>query len=399
MRHTTLIANQPDATNHGGAGPEPRSSGMSEVVDALCRMSLRGLSRMYSKRDRMFVFRVRRTPDGIIQEGLSPRYTAITLLGLATLPDDVTTTVTGQHSTRDVCERLLEHVAHSNNLGDVALSLWAAGLLGHHDLGAAAVRLPVLRPLDHPHPVVELAWLLSALSEVPSANRGRLRDQVAQRLMSAFDPRSQLFPHTVGGPRSARSHVSCFADLIYPIQALSKYAKASGHEGALNMASACATRLCSLQGEAGQWWWHYDYRSGLVIERYPVYAIHQDAMGPMGLLALFEAGGPDFRKKIDRGLEWLVSAPELRGESLIDHTADLVWRKVARREPRKAVRYLQATASRIHPSGRIPAVDLVFPARMIDFEDRPYHLGWLLYAWAGRSSVMKATTLASRGPR
>ncbi len=364
------------------------SSDMSEVVDALCRMSLRGLSRMYSKRDRLFVFRVRRASGGIVQEGLSPRYTAITLLGLAGLPDHLVSTVTGPHSRHEVCGRLLEHIAHSENLGDVALTLWAAGLTRHENMGAAAVRLGALRPLTDPQPVVELAWLLTALSDVPAANRGGLRDRVADRLMSAFDDGSKLFPHIVGGSGGPRSHVSCFADLIYPIQALSKYAKASGNARALHIASECATRLCSLQGNAGQWWWHYDCRSGLVVERYPVYAIHQDAMGPMGLLALLDAGGPDFRPAITRGLEWLIKAPELKGHSLIDHSVDLIWRKVARREPRKAVRFLQAAASRIHRSGRIPAVDLVFPARAIDFEDRPYHLGWLLYAWAGRSSAI-----------
>jgi hypothetical protein len=118
------------------------------------------------------------------------------------------------------------------------------------------------------------------------------------------------------------------------------------------------------------------------------------------LFALRDAGGPDFTREIHDGLRWLVSAPELAGGSLIDAQADLVWRKVARREPRKAVRYLQATASRIHTACRLPAVDLMFPARAIDFEDRPYHLGWLLYAWNDRVSGSRlAQKLAlSRGP-
>jgi hypothetical protein len=106
-------------------------------------------------------------------------------------------------------------------------------------------------------------------------------------------------------------------------------------------------------------------------------------MGPMGLLALRDAGGADCTPAIRRGLEWLAAAPELLGASLIDADADLIWRKVARREPRKAVRYLQATASRVHPGLRVPGVDVVFPATAIDYEDRPYHLGWLLYAWRG----------------
>jgi hypothetical protein len=169
--------------------------------------------------------------------------------------------------------------------------------------------------------------------------------------------------------------------LIYPIQALAKYAAASGNGHALEIASRCARKVCSLQGSAGQWWWHYDYRTGNVVEGYPVYAIHQDAMGPMGLFALFDAGGADCRPEIGRGLEWLVASPELNGGSLIDPGADLIWRKVARFEPRKAARYLQGAASRIHSALRVPALDTMFPTGAIDYEDRPYHLGWLFYAW------------------
>lgn len=348
-------------------------------VEQLRATSLRGLARMYDSRTRTFVFRLRRTPGGIVQEGLSPRYTAITVIGLAGRPATDVAAVLGYHSCRDVYARLVDEVAHGNNLGDVALTVWAGGLIGAN-VGQTAAQISALQPLDTPRPVVEMAWLLTALSEVPEANGGRFRDRVAHRLMSSFNRVSKLFPHMLG-VTGVRSHVACFADLIYPIQALAKYAAMSGNARALDIASECATRLCGLQGDAGQWWWHYDYRSGSVIERYPVYAIHQDAMGPMGLLALRDAGGPDFTRQIDRGLAWLAAAPELNGASLIDPQADLIWRKVARREPGKAVRYLQATASRLHQKARIPAVDLAFPARCIDFEDRPYHLGWLLYAW------------------
>src|SRR6478609_4351601 len=55
----------------------------ADVVDQLEAMSIRGLRRMFSPMHQKFVFRVRRTSEGIVQEGLSLRYTAIALLGLA----------------------------------------------------------------------------------------------------------------------------------------------------------------------------------------------------------------------------------------------------------------------------------------------------------------------------
>ena len=361
------------------------------LIDQLKSMSLRGLARMYDRNAASFYFRVDRTAGGIAPRGHSARYTAITLLGLATESGPARETITAPHSIDEVCSRLLKEVAAGDNLGDVALSIWAAGMLGHADATyEAARRLAALSPLERAHPVVELAWTLVALTRVPEADKTGLRDAVATRLMSVFNPASSLFPHIAGGA-GARAHVACFADIIYPIQALSVYSRAACNQQALDIASQCATHLCSMQGEAGQWWWHYDYRTGAVVEGYPVYAIHQDAMGPMGLHDLREAGGADCLPAIIRGLEWLTSAPELQGGSLIDPQADLIWRKVARREPGKTARYVQAAASRVHPSLRVPALDMVFPAAAIDFEDRPYHLGWLLHAWQGdRVAALKA---------
>jgi hypothetical protein len=60
----------------------------------------------------------------------------------------------------------------------------------------------------------------------------------------------------------------------------------------------------------------------------------------------------------------------------------VIWRKVARREPAKLSRYAQALASGIHPALRMPGLNLIFPPMAVDYEDRPYHLGWFLYAWS-----------------
>jgi hypothetical protein len=107
----------------------------------------------------------------------------------------------------------------------------------------------------------------------------------------------------------------------------------------------------------------------------------------MALFALERAAAVDLRPPIARGLAWLAHAPELGGGSLIDERADLIWRKVARREPRKLSRYAQAAASRLHPALRTPGLDVLFPPCIVDYEDRPYHLGWLLHAWpAGRAA-------------
>jgi hypothetical protein len=232
---------------------------------------------------------------------------------------------------------------------------------------------------------VELAWVVAALVAAHGqCDAPAELESARDLLLGAFSERAGVFPHVVGPARVGwhRSHVACFADQVYPIQALARHHGCFGHASALAAANRCAERICELQGDAGQWWWHYDARNGRVIEGYPVYSVHQDAMGPMALLDLAEAGGSDFGDEIRLGLSWMHRAPEV-GHSLIDEDQRVIWRKVARKEPRKLVRGIRAVASRLHEDLRLDLLDPLFPTTVVDYESRPYHLGWVLHAWLG----------------
>jgi hypothetical protein len=173
--------------------------------------------------------------------------------------------------------------------------------------------------------------------------------------------------------------VGCFADEVYPIQALARYGAATADSTSLAAANRCAARITELQGSAGQWWWHYDSRHDSVVEGYPVYSVHQHAMAPMALMDLADAGGNDHTPAIYRGLDWLTTHPEVFDE-LVDEPFGVIWRKVGRREPAKLVRKLNATTTSLRPGLTVPT-DRLFPTTVIDRECRPYELGWLLYAW------------------
>ena len=328
-----------------------------------------------------FHFRLRRTGSGIVPEGHSDRYTAITLLGLAReAKADVRRALHGSEPGA-VWRALAERTATSQSLGDAALTLWAGVALGEGDREPLVRRLVEMQPAEGTHPTVELAWTLSALVVDTEAAVGDLRERIARRLLSAQGTDSAAFVHTIGRPMRARGHVACFADFVYPIQGLSLYAERTGDRLARAAARRAAELILGRQGPAGQWWWHYDARTGAVVEGYPVYAVHQDAMAPMALDAARRATGLDGTESINRGLDWLESSPELGGGSLVDDAAGLIWRKVARREPRKLSRSLHAAAARLHPRLRAPGLDRLFPPIAVDYEDRPYHLGWLLYAF------------------
>ena len=363
--------------------PEPPpSSPANGFVERLRAMALRSLARMYRPEEKLFVFRLRRAGQAILAEGLSRRYTAITLIGLSEEEPTAVARVLGGTDRAAVYDRLLRDLDEMQSLGDVALTVWAGHALGIAARDRAVARLRVLYAAKDAQPTVELSWVVSALSLDEVADPD-LRERAARRLLDSFRPSTGVFPHVIGGGRqhAFASHVSCFADLVYPVQALSFHARATGAAPSREAARACAEYMCRMQGPAGQWWWHYDYRTGRVLERYPVYAVHQDAMAPMALFAAAAATGMTFDREVRRGLDWLEHSPELDQRTLVDAAADLIWRKVARREPAKLSRYTQALASRVHPSLRLPGSDLLFPPRTIDAEDRPYHLGWLLHAF------------------
>ncbi len=355
------------------------------MVARLRALALRSLARMYRRDERLFVFRLRAAGREIASEGLSRRYSAIAVIGMAEDDTVDARAVLGGHDLHDVCGRLMSDVSRLSTLGDVALILWAARAASYGDRQWAWQRLLELRPAERTHPTVEVAWSLAALCVDAEAPVGDLRKRLARRLVEAFATRSAIFPHVIredGGGEAALtscpSRISCTRSTPWPSITASPATATPATWRCAAPPTSAVSRVAR-----GQWWWHYDRRTGRVVERYPVYAVHQDAMAPMALLALEQATGADYSEPIARGLAWLARSPELSGGSLIDESAGLIWRKVARREPGKLSRYAQAMVSGVHASMRVPGLDLVFPAVTVDREDRPYHPGWLLYAWPG----------------
>lgn len=353
------------------------------TIDTLRAIALAALPRMFRADDLVHVHCLRKVDGDIRPEGISQRYTAMTLIGLATeSAEDARSALCGV-TPSELCGALLKRTPDWTNLGDTAVTLWAARVLGHGEAELALRRIRELDPVRGLHPTVELAWTVAALTvgESPSPD-AELAHACAKRLLESYSADTRLFPHQPADvPAPAfRGHVGCFADQVYPIQALAFYGMKFYDTRAIDASRGCARKICELMGLEGQWWWHYDVRSGRVVEGYPVYAVHQDAMAPMALLAAQAACGDDFDDAIELGLKWLVRSPEIGG-SLIDEENRIIWRKVCRREPGKLTRAVQAVASSVHPAVRMPGADLAFPPIAVDWESRPYHMGWLLHAF------------------
>jgi hypothetical protein len=96
----------------------------------------------------------------------------------------------------------------------------------------------------------------------------------------------------------------------------------------------------------------------------------------MALFALQEASGKDYTKPIYRGLSWIYGANELATD-MRDPSAGVIWRCLHRdgwrTHAREFLDYLR------------PTTDVVSDGAVRRLHEcRPYELGWLLYAFAGK---------------
>ena len=341
-----------------------------------------------------FTMSGRKASDGswtLDRRGTSTRYAAITALGVEFLPEDRQRAVLAGRTAQEFTGLLIESLPAVTNLGDAALIAWAAAETGHPKLSDALARVEALDEDGRPQYTVEAAWVLSALAAARATVDVERRFTAARdRLLRARIGDSPLFPHATGPGLVPwyRAHVACFADQTYPLQALAR-AHASDDQGgdpeALAASEACARRICELQGDGGQWWWHYDARTGGVVEGYPVYSVHQHAMAPTALFDLTDAGGSDFGASIRKGLRWMADVPELGAghEPLILDELGATWRKVYRGDPKKAVRAARGLGTRVVPGLRLKSLDRVYRPLSVDRECRPYEFGWMLHAWQG----------------
>jgi hypothetical protein len=381
----TTVSSQARAVENSTAHIRKRSS-QAEVGD-LTALAVKGLERMFDVEKQMFCFTLKLTERGFAQEGLSTRYTIMSLLGLHRLE---TAGFASPIPVQAVLDRHLRTFLHIANTGDLGLTLWLCALVSperleevYAEVAAALPRLLRTRVRK----TMELAWLLSGLSHagaVPGQKLVGVSQLAAEtyELLQANQGRGGAFGHQAQEGSLAglfRGHIGSFADQVYPIYALAKFAEVFQHRNALTSAKKCADTICRAQGSLGQWWWHYNSQTGGVFEYYPVYAVHQHGMAPMALFALTEASQLDFTEPIYKGLQWIAGENEL-GLDLRASSPGVVWRNLYHKGSyRKRLGNALALAG-LTRDRRVANLK-------INFECRPYELGWLLYAFAGRAGV------------
>jgi hypothetical protein len=367
--------------------PEVQDVPLNEAqrtAQGLVELAVRGLPQMFDQRAGMFCYRMKKAADGLVQEGLSPRYTAMTLMGLHRLEQS------GGRSpvrVKPVVERLLSDTDWVDNLGDLGVILWLAAQVAPDRLGELERRLEIRTALTRfadgrDGVTMHLAWFLTGLSydALASGDLEKLRGVASEayELLIANQGKFGYFSHQAsrGSLKGAlRGHIGSFADQVYPIYGLTQFFRAFGDDSALRRARECALAICEAQGPLGQWWWHYEARSGRLFEKYPVFSVHQHGMAPMTLFAMGKASGTKFDSWIHKGLSWIDRRNEL-SVNMEDASGKVIWRCIGQTRLKRVTGVLSSGArqeGQTSPSGL-----------KIVYECRPYELGWLLYGLAGQ---------------
>lgn len=337
---------------------------------------------MFDPEEQLFCFRLKHTPKGLVRQGLSPQRTAIALMGLHCLEERGGTSPI---RVQPAFERLLARRGWIQDIGDVALLLWSCALIQPERVYKLADRFDLRMSVRRSPGVrrgctLQLSWLLSALSHICLAGQDRLKDfkplavETYERLIR--NQRDEgLFTSYVSNKSLQgvlAGDTGDFADQVFSIYAFTRFAQAFGNTKAVEKALDCALTICDQQGADGQWWSRYDASNGRLVNRFPVFSMHQCGTAPMALWVLGDAAGADFSPWVHKGLEWL-SDNEL-GCEMHDIEKDLIWSRISvssfRRHTNATLGYLLRRQQQELRS------DL-----KIEYECGPHELGWLIYAF------------------
>jgi hypothetical protein len=369
---------------------DPLSSDMRNQMDQLAKLARTLLPSMLDSASGLFPQKAVWTSNGPHPIGTNVLYSAMSAIGIQMDSHDEKTRMVDLESTLDALyERALRR---SSSLSALAATIWALAVAGD-DRTNLLLQIIQRRFRASMSSSMELGLVLSALAAFIEAFPGSRSEPATtavaaqHELVNRFSDSSQLFRGSSAALRPRRAahlKMTSFASQVYPIHGLAHFARSAETSPPTQILRA-ADRLVEMQGPLGQWWWLYSPSTGAVVEGYPVYAVHQDAMAFMALAPLQNLGLRSYRRELAGGLQWIFGDNEL-GTSLADFERVFISRCIQRKggdadgplgmsrsQHRRALLASWGFASSAASEPRPQELEILQ-------ECRPYHLGWLLYA-------------------
>lgn len=365
----------------------------SRCVETLARVALAVLPQMVDRATGLFARKTLVSDAGeYLNSEPSLLYSATTLVGI--LAADRSGQARSLSETVSGClDALHRQGMESRDAAMLAALVWASTLADDQRLERALDRLDsVLDPGTASSMQLGLALtaVSSAAGRLPDP-RGRLPRRaahLARELCNRFDSSGDVFAAQAKRRRPrdvAMSRMTSFASQVYPIHGLSEATRLLGSRPPKEIALVC-NRLCEAQGPLGQWWWFYNLKRHAVVEPYPVYSVHQDAMAFMALAAAQRIGEGRYGEHLARGLEWVYGRNELQ-TPLVTETPPFIFRAIQRSG---GAADSLAGWSRRQRYRAVRRSWIPYPANCgsssrdleILRECRSYHLGWILYVAA-----------------
>ncbi len=315
----------------------------------------------------------------------SIRYTINTLLGLLEASRAGVPGISESDVERMTARFLTAHGGAVVDNADLGLLLLLLTNLGTEGERAAATIETLRRTVAKGDPrsfdIQGLSWIVwgaSAASRAGSSGADALGQTATQLIKTHFvHPRSGLPRHRTTWYRKS---IVSFGGYVYFLRAMHEASVTYSDPDAAALFRAGVNNAVKLQGPQGEWPWMLNVRTGRATDVYPVFSVHQDSMAMLFLLPALEAGEPGVREAISQSMAWVFGRNELAIEFY-------------RYDPFFAFRSIERSdrAPRLRRYGRSVAHSVTLrPGRYAsarvrcNSECRSYHLGWILYVWAGR---------------
>ncbi|MBN2280401.1 MAG: hypothetical protein JXQ65_07470 [Candidatus Marinimicrobia bacterium] len=372
-----------------------------DFIDKLINISLDHLSESIND-DQLFFNRLKENNQVISRVDSSTRYSIISLIGLYQARNfGYTVEMNLEYLTSRIVSRLKKI-----SLPDLGLLLWLAAVAVDDNL-ARIVYDELDRRLTKKSirslMTVSAAWILTGLSKSyalinEEAGVEQLLKSLSVKVLQAFNKNTGLFASFNGRKfnfiaGTIYSEIGCFADQAYSILALSEYVRIFDDSLIKTIIDQATSRNISLQGNHGDWPWIFDVEKGTVLEKYPIYSVHQSAMAPMALRAAEKALTKDFSGTIHKSLDWFNKV-DFDDNGFIDENQNIIWRSIKKRGRNKSIfdflglNYGGLTAcdkrrifGKIILNRKSPKNEAIMQKLIVDYESRPYHYGWILYTF------------------